>query len=138
MCSYPACDYMNYWAIVVASIAYFMIGALWYSPVLFSKAWVEESKVKPDPSKSLAKLLIGTFIITAFMVYLLAYLIAATGSFSALGGLRMGFITGIGFVATTLGITFLYEGRSLKLFLIDAGYHIAGLLVSGLIIGMWH
>jgi hypothetical protein len=136
MCTSTACDF-NYLAILVATIAYFMIGGTWYSPVLFANAWMKESKVVPDKSKGIAQLLVVTFFITLFMVFILAYFINTSGADSLQKGLLTGLLAGLGFVATTIGITFLYEGRTIKLFLIDAGYHVTGLIVAGGILGMW-
>ena len=142
-CAADTCCPVNYWAILVAAIAYFCAGAIWYSPVLFSKTWMAETKIVPDKSKSFAGLMITTFLITVFEVIVLSLIIGYSncsdlcGGSSLLSGLSMGVLVGLGFVATTLGVTFLYEGRSLKLFLIDAGYHIIGLAIAGAILGVW-
>ena len=136
MCINSYCSLINVWSILIASLVFFVLGSIWYAPFLFGKAWLEESKVVPDKSK-MAKLFISTFIITVFMVHALALLIGVTGAFSLIGGLKLGLLAGLGFTATSIGVTFMYEGRSIKLFLIDAGYHVVGLLASGAIIGMW-
>jgi hypothetical protein len=48
-----------------------------------------------------------------------------------------GFLAGFGCVATFIGTHYLFERRSLKLFLINAGYSIVALTIMGLIIGAW-
>jgi hypothetical protein len=131
------CCNINIWAALTGAAAYFFVGAIWYSPVLFSKTWMQETKITPDKSKSIAGLLIGTFIITVIEIFVLSWIVSLTGCNGILGGLIIGLATGLGFVATTLGVTFLYEGRSMKLFFIDAGYHIVGLSIAGSIIGAW-
>ena len=49
-----------------------------------------------------------------------------------------GFAAGLGWVATSYGITYLFEHRSLKLFLINGGYHTVQFTLIGLILGLWH
>ncbi len=53
-------------------------------------------------------------------------------------GLLAGAAAGIGWVATALGILYLFEHRSLKLWLINAGYHAVTFTVMGGILGAWH
>lgn len=136
-CSHSYCGLINIWAVLASSVVFFALGALWYSPVLFSKAWLEESKVIPDKSKGMAKIMVSSFLLTVFMVHALALLIGITGAFSPLAGLKFGLLTGAGFVAAGIGINYLFEGKTIKFFLINAGYQMTGLLISGLIIGWW-
>jgi hypothetical protein len=52
-------------------------------------------------------------------------------------GLSIGLAAAAGFILTTMGVNGLYNNMSLKLFAIDAGYHLVGLASAGLIIGTW-
>jgi hypothetical protein len=57
---------------------------------------------------------------------------------NAISGARIGLMAGFGWVFTFLGITYLFEGRSLAHFLINACYSIVALTIMGLILGAWH
>jgi hypothetical protein len=50
-------------------------------------------------------------------------------------GTSAGGLAGIGWVATAMGVTYLFEARSMKLFLIDAGYHAFAFTLMGRILG---
>ena len=52
--------------------------------------------------------------------------------------LEAGALVGFGFVAASFGINYQFAQRSFKLWLIDAGYHIAQFLLFGLVFGLWH
>ena len=52
-------------------------------------------------------------------------------------GVTAGALAGIGWVATALGVTYLFEKKSMKLFLINAGYHVVSFVVMGAILGVW-
>ena len=53
-------------------------------------------------------------------------------------GLFAGAATGIGWVAMSLGVIYLFEQRSLKLWLIDSGYQVVSYTLMGGILGAWH
>ena len=57
------------------------------------------------------------------------------GDNDAVFGLFAGFATGLGFVSLALGVNYLFEGKPLKLWLINAGYNTVVFSVMGLIIG---
>jgi hypothetical protein len=48
-----------------------------------------------------------------------------------------GALVGAGFVATSFGINYAFAQRSLKLWLIDGGYHLLQFTLYGLILGLW-
>jgi len=52
--------------------------------------------------------------------------------------LHSGLLIGVFWVATAYGITYLFEQRSLRLFLINAGYNVVLFAIVGTIIGAWH
>jgi hypothetical protein len=136
MCT-ETCDF-NYLAILVASLAYFALGSVWYSPLLFGTAWQKlvNHTMKPEKSEMI-RLFSTTFVLGALSMFVLEYFIKATASVTWSDGVWVGFLSAIGYVATTIGTTFMYEGKPLKLFLIDAGFHVAGFLIGGAIMGVW-
>lgn len=132
---------VNYLAVVVAALIYYAGGALWYSPLLFGKSWMvvvglTEEKIKAqqkDAWKSYLTALIGALIISYGIARLEMYM--NVDSFS--GGLQTGFWTWLCFVVTTAATNNVFAGRPFKLLLIDAGYHLYGFLVMGVIIAVW-
>jgi len=130
--------HFNFLAIVAAALATFAVGGLWYSPILFAKPWrrecgLSEEQVRRAPMGRI------------FGLSALAALVMATNLAAFLGakatlsfGLAAGAATGVGWVAMSLGVTYLFEQRSLKLWLIDSGYQVVAYTLMGGILGAWH
>ncbi len=129
---------LNWPAIVVATVAGFLIGGVWYSPVLFANAWMRESGVtKEEAGKSnIAKIFGLAFVYTFVMAFNLAMFMNAPGVTLAKGAF-WGFLTGFGWIAMAMFITGLFERKSVTYMLINAGYMVVALTVMGLIIGAW-
>ena len=53
-------------------------------------------------------------------------------------GLLLGLFVAIVWISTAIGVTYVFVGRTLRLFLIDAGFYVVFLALSGLILGVWH
>jgi hypothetical protein len=128
---------INWLSVVVATLAAFAIGSIWYSPVLFSKAWMKELKLTRDDLKRANIPLIfgGTFVLQFIAALVLDMFIGLSSTW--IQGLVSGVIVGLGWISTTLGINYLYGGKSLKLYLIDAGHYLFVFLVMGIILGAW-
>jgi hypothetical protein len=128
---------LNWLAILVSALSAFVLGSLWYSPLMFVKIWMKESGVTHESAKqaNMAKLFGLAFILSFIASFFLAMFIGADagGSFGALAG----FMAGFGWVLTYLGIIYLFEQRSLSHFLINAGYSVISMTLMGFIIGIW-
>lgn len=134
-------SHANYWAILVATMVYFILGSLWFS-ALFGKIWsaeVEKHGVKiTEPAKGdIAKKMLQTFVCNALAAVSIAYIIFATSAYTWLAGAKFGVLCGIGFAAVGISIAYTWESRSAKLLAIDCGYAITGITICGIIIGAW-
>jgi hypothetical protein len=128
---------INWLAVVVATLAFYAIGALWYS-VLFGKTWMKEVNITKDDAKkvNMAKIMSLTLLLSLIMVTNLAFFLADP-KIDAASGAMYGFLTGFGWVAMAITLNALYEMRSWKYILINAGYMIVGFTLSGVILGAW-
>lgn len=129
---------INYITVLVSMIAVQAFGFLWYGK-LFGKPWMKLAHIDPKKTKKedMQKAMAGSAIFSLIMVYALAVVISAFSANSPVTGALIGLFLGLGFVVTTIGTNYLYEARSMKLFNISAGYHIASLILAGAILGMW-
>ena len=129
---------INWAAVVVSSVVAFAIGGAWYSTTLFGKAWLDEVGLTEEAvnNAKMAKTFGGTFVLQFFAVTVLAALLGPDSSW--LTGLETGLLIGVFWIATAYGITYLFEQRSMRLFLINAGYNIVLFAIVGTIIGAWH
>jgi hypothetical protein len=135
-------DYLNWPAIAVAALAYFMLGALWYSKLLFVKPWIAALKIdvnNPDAKKGMGVMFGGSFLllfIQSMAIAIIAERIGIRGD-GWMSGLKLGALTGCCFCAATIGVNYLYEKKPISLFLINAGYAIVGNIIAGIIICCW-
>ncbi|MGE0772608.1 MAG: DUF1761 domain-containing protein [Cyclobacteriaceae bacterium] len=130
-------SYLNIWAILVAAVSTFLIGGLWYSPAVFGKAWMKENGFTEESLKggNMAKIFGLAFFLGLIAAINLAMFIGPDADVSF--GAFAGFAAGFGWVATFVGTHYLFERKSFKLFLINAGYSVVALTVMGIIIGAW-
>ncbi|MDZ7773221.1 MAG: DUF1761 domain-containing protein [Balneolaceae bacterium] len=126
----------NWLAAVVGGIAYFAIGALWYGP-FFGKAWREEKEIDELPESPGAPIFVQSLLLQIVAAVSLGIFAVALAVDGAVEGFYLGLAASAGFVATTVGVNGIYNEMSLRLFFIDAGYHVVGFAAAGLIIGMW-
>ncbi len=129
---------INWPAVVVSTVVAFAVGGLWYSDTLCGKAWLEEVGLsEEDVNKAnMTKTFSGAFVLLFFAVTALAALIGTDSSW--LSGLYCGLIISVFWIATAYGVTYLFEQRSMRLFLINAGYNIVLFAIVGTILGAWH
>jgi hypothetical protein len=127
----------NVWAVIAAAVSGFVLGGLWYSPVLFGKAWQREAGVSDEQMKNANMALV--FGLTLVLCLLASFVFAMfLGPRPPLAlGLGAGFSAGLCWVSASFGINYLFEHKSLKLFLINAGYHTLQFTLIGLILALW-
>lgn len=128
---------INWAAVFVSALSVFIIGGLWYSPILFGKVWMKLNSFNDNDLKSGQGKIFGvSFILALIMAVNLALFLAAPGVDFGFG-LTAGFLVGTGWVAASFGITYLFERKPLSLFFINAGYHVVSFIVIGGILGAW-
>jgi len=135
----------NWTAIVVAAIAAWVFGAVYYG--ILGKTWVaaqgetmDSLKTKNAGKSTAAK--IAPFIISFIAEIVMAAALSGILFHSAMAGPRQGAITGaliwLGFVLTTILVNNAYAFRSLKLTAIDAGHWLGALIIIGAVVGWLH
>ena len=126
---------MNIWAVLLAAVSSFLLGGVWYSPVLFGRIWnAENGGVVQSGHPARVFGVSFAFSLLAALCFAL-WLGAAPGLDQAL---KAGALAGFGFVAASFGINYQFAQRTFKLWLIDGGYHTAQFLLFGLVLGLWH
>ena len=127
---------LNVVPIIVAALASFALGALWYSPLLFLKRWCAETGVDlakgpANPGRVYALTAVFTLLSAALLG---AWMTGSTGP--VVGGLK-GLLAGVCLVATSIGINYQFAGRSTTVWLIDGGFHAVRFTIMGAVLGSW-
>lgn len=126
---------LNWLAVVTAAVAAFLLGAAWYSRRLFGTIWMKEIGLTEKAlSQGHTKLVFGgTFALQLVGAAALALFLGPGSGW--LTGLQYGLLVGLCWIATAYGITYFFEQRSLRLYLINAGYYVLLFAAMGTIIG---
>lgn len=127
---------INIWATIVAGISSFVLGGLWYSPVLFGKKWIKESGFEESQAGHPAKVFGISFIFSLIAAFGFAFLLGPNPHI--LTAIHFALLIGFFFVATSFGINYQFSNKSFSLWLIDAGYHLCMFLVFAVILSVWH
>jgi uncharacterized protein DUF1761 len=129
---------VNWLAVLVAALAYFFLGAIWYS-ALFRNAWIKATGTNmndPNARKGFAGIMITSFITILITTIGLALIITRVQSSGWMTGAKLGLIGGLCFSAATIYNSNLYE--KLALSAINGLYNIIGCVIAGVIIAVWH
>lgn len=127
----------NIWAVLAAAASGFVLGGLWYSPALFGKAWQREIGLSDEQlAKANMALIFGlSFVLCVIASFVFAMFLGPRPPLAL--GLGAGFSAGLCWVGASFGINYLFERKSFKLFLINAGYHTLQFTLIGLILALW-
>jgi hypothetical protein len=131
---------VNYIAVLVATIVYWALGGLWYSPVLFQKQWMAAiGKTHDDLSKGMSPgaAMGAMFVVTAVSVIALSWLMAYAEVDNVAGALAIGVIVSFGFLLVPLASQVFFENRPWNYFMITFGYLAAGTILAAIILGLW-
>jgi Protein of unknown function (DUF1761) len=129
-------DNVNYLAVLVAALSSFLIGGVWFSPILFARVWQREAGLTDEQvRRGTGKALGGGFVLSLVIATNLG---AFLGNHAGLAwGAGAGALAGIGWATASLATVYLFERRSLRLIAIDGGYLAVSYAVMGAIIGVW-
>jgi hypothetical protein len=130
--------YINHLAVFVCAIANLALGALWYSPALFYKAWAAETRLTEEQlSKSNPLKTYGlTLIFALVMSYNLAFFLGDSATTPTWGAMA-GFLAGLGWCTLIFAVIALFEQRSWKYILINGGFITVYFTLIGFILGIW-
>lgn len=135
---------LNWLAVIIAAVAYYALGAIWYARQTFGSIWMDSIGWKPDPESgpqmSTANLVLPilAFLVTAIALGMLA---ASTGTDTLAEGIVLGLVAGVGVATMITLVTAAYDPISPKpmtWFFVTGGYHLVGILTASAIISVWH
>lgn len=132
-------SHINWLAVIVAGIAYFILGAIWYS-FIFKNAWIRLSGVNmndPNIKKGVAQTMFASLILMIIASLGIAILLRYFQPHTLQLGIKLGLLVGICFSATSVSISYLYEKKPFGLHLINGGYNVVGCIVAAIVLCLW-
>jgi len=131
--------HINYLAVLVSGVVIFMLGGLWYSPVLFGKKWValqgksmEEMSGGANPVMYVQVFLCG--LITAWV---LAIVLGFLPLWDMMRALKLAIVCWLGFSAVTSYGTALFSLKPKALWFIDSAFNLVSFILAAVILTMW-
>ena len=130
---------INYAAILVASIASFFVGFIWYTPGVFGNMWMEMSGITKGDVKSRQKGMAGkmaaAFVAQLVMAYVLWFFMSGMNMTEPMQGMRIAACMWLGGVATTMLGIVIWENKPCKLYLLNAVHWLVAMVVMGAVLG---
>jgi hypothetical protein len=131
--------HLNYVPVIVVTIIGFALGGLWYSQLLFGKAWREEAKLTEEQCKAgCAKKLIIALVCTFVFTAVLDALVVLHGADTLLRGARFGLILGLGLAAALQIPGSIFEGRTCRYRAIVVGHSVLLFVLTAAILAVYH
>src|SRR6267378_3957863 len=134
--------HVNYLPVLVAAVVVFVLGWLWYSPLLFFTPWMRLRGMDPAAAMAGAKMPAGKLLIELVRCVVLAYIIARFVALvdvsSWMGAVQFGLFLWIGFPVILLTGSVLWENIPWRVAAIHAGDWLVKLLVIPIIVSVWH
>jgi Protein of unknown function (DUF1761) len=129
--------FVNWWAIVVCAIVFFLLGGLWYD-ALFGKLWMTEMSKIGSPMVPGGWYPFAVTLVTGFfLAYGLALILRWRGTVGLLEGAWIGFAFGLLIFGTMTWLDYAYSGWGIILGFINVGYVAVGMAVQGAILAAW-
>jgi Protein of unknown function (DUF1761) len=133
---------VNILAVFVAALLTFVLGAFWYSPVLFARQWMQAQGYTPErlqemKKKGLTRAYVASALCYLVMAYVVALFAAYTNSTTLAQGLWLGFLAWLGFAAPIGLSANLFSEKPIAAWVIDAGYQLAYLVIMGALLSVW-
>lgn len=128
----------NIMALVVMAVVYMALGSVWYSKALFADMCCSSSCKKEEGSCCSMSCYVGGFISAFVMAYVLSYFVMSMNAMDAMSGVKVGFWAWLGFIATTQFSHVLWGKKSVKHYMVDAGFYLVILLIMGGVFAVWH
>jgi hypothetical protein len=136
---------MSYiWQVLAGGAILWVLGALWYSPLLFAKPWVAiVGRKMGEQPKGVYWGMIASFLGDVFLAFVFLHILRwqhvlhPHAAFTVLEGIHVGLLCWVGFIAAVQYPTTIYEGRPSKYFLINGGYWLIGFVALGALFAVW-
>jgi hypothetical protein len=140
--SFDVLGELNWLAVIVAALAYFVLGALWYAPPVMGKTWMAAGgmEMPSDDQRPGAGIYVVPLVGSILSAVALGMLAEATATDTVGEGFVLGIVVAIGFALAIALVTATFESNKPKPMVwgaINAGYHALGIIVAGLIIAAW-
>lgn len=131
--------HINYLAVLVSGVVIFMLGGLWYSPVLFAKKWValQGKSMEEMSGGSMPMMYVQVFVCGLITAWVMAIVLGFLPVWEITQGIKMAILCWLGFAAVTSYGTALFSMKPKALWLIDTSFNLVSFILAAVILTMW-
>lgn len=138
--SFDQLEDLNWLAVVVAGVAYFALGAIWYMPAMFGRAWMRAGGIQMEGQRQSSAMYVAPLVTCLIAAVATGMLALATATNTYGEGVVLGLVVGVGYAVTVSAVNALFDPQKPQQgvwFVINGGYHLVGLLIASVIIAVW-
>ncbi|MBK9731931.1 MAG: DUF1761 domain-containing protein [Chitinophagaceae bacterium] len=128
--------HLNWPMVLAATVAYFAIGAVWYT-VLFGKYWARAHNADMNDRSGMARTMVMGFLLTFLIVTCTGLLLNSIRCKELTDCFMRSYVMIAGFVVGLVGTALNYGKKPLGVWFVDIGYHLIGIFVAALILAKW-
>ena len=128
---------INWLAVTVAAIVYFIIHFLWYFPFAFGNLWLRLVGKESEPKSKIIRDTIIMIPTSFFTVLFMEMMIDLTGMNDIASALILSILIWIGFVATIAINQNNFNDRGVKLFFLEYGFYLVGFIIVAIILALF-
>jgi hypothetical protein len=129
---------MGFVSALIAAVFSFLLGGPWYSQALFGGVWNQANGLNPKKKAEMkgghpAAVFGASYALSVVSALILSYFLGPSPTLAHC--VRISLLFGVS-VACCFGINYSFADRGVKMFLVDAGYHIAQYLIFGIVLAV--
>jgi len=128
---------INGWAVLVAAVVGYAIGAVWYAPPVFGKRWLAALGKSKDQLGDPLKPMVVQFFLALVIAAVLAAVVVRFGAVTWIEGAAIGFVLSVGLVSTSLLTAWMFGGFDMKIYRLQVGCKVVQFTAMGAILGAW-
>ena len=132
---------VNLWAVLLAMLSSLVVGSIWYAQGVFGKVWIKLARIDMSKNRgSVARPILATVVVSTLTAYVLAHVAYLSNQFFhhsfLVDALTTAWWMWLGFVAARFITHDAFEGRPVKLTVLNLGNELVTIMLMGLIIGL--
>jgi hypothetical protein len=128
-------SHLNWLAVAISAVAYFALGAIYFSPKVMGTKWMEGHKLgqpTEEDKKNMGKIMGLTFVLCFFACIGIGCMVKIIMPGNMVVAVKIGLLAGL-FASLSLAMSYIYTKKSMQLIIIDSGYHFIGLIIASVI-----
>ncbi|MEY2828190.1 MAG: hypothetical protein RIQ33_48 [Bacteroidota bacterium] len=141
-----------WWQILVATLAYWMVGSIWFTPKVFGKIWQKSHQLPElndeamkEAMKKMPVMMVKSFLSSLLICTSLCYFMCSSNCCVQCTGpamcmpimmhnLKIALLLGIATIGGAMSMGYIYQQKPIAAYLVDIGYHVVSLIIASAVL----